>query len=434
MAIPIISRGQVHPGEETHFLKVHCPPFFGSNANPDPQPPTRTFQRNIMVSINHPIEAEIAARTRAQQASLPLWIIENQSVTAEDLRVDPRGTNALGGELSVGDAQRVFPSSTVRTVARDVCHAFVTFSSNSHTIHWHGIEPTTMNDGVGHTSFESTNQFPYQFATNSPGTFFYHCHKNAPLHVEMGMYGFLIVDPPAPPGDVLVPPYSFGGPGWVAANLDAFPQFQGPNYVPSSQLARYDAEALWAVDEFDSTWHLLNHQAFMQQCDVVAPMAPETFLRGILNDFRPDVFLITGLNSVPTTPIGQRPEQGAPILAPPVVVQVPAGQNGLIRILNAGYTTQEYVLGVDALVISADGRPFGADRWNPRRKYSKPFFVRAGTPFRVTAARRFEVLVRAPNTPGATFPAEVRFYDWMRGPQSPTPVLFHIARTEIQVI
>lgn len=412
MATEVIPRGEVPAGEEAHFLKIICPPSYGENDNPDPQPVTRTFRRGLTVMIDLPLPPSVAARVRSGRDKIDLWIIE-----------DPDAAGAGAG--------RTFPSPTIRTVEGDVVHVVTQFKQKLHTIHWHGIDPTPMNDGVGHTSFESTSQFPYQFATNTPGTFVYHCHKNTVLHFEMGLYGLLIVDPknpdPAATHVALAPPFGDGGPGVVSANLAGFPQMS-TNFDAAHLVVGYDAEAIWAVDSMDSTWHELGHDAFMQECDLQNVADPSTFVRGILNDFRPDVFTVSGIVSEPTTPVGV-PEEGAPILAPPVALTLQAGQTGLIRLVNADYLVHEVTLGVDALVVGADGYPFGT---RPGTRFSRPFLVRAGTPFRTTSARRFDLLVR-PTTPG-DFPCTIKFYDWIRIPESGTPVLYHTARTVIRAI
>src|SRR3712207_8419013 len=49
------------------------------------------------------------------------------------------------------------------------------------------------------------------------------------LHVQLGMFGYLIVDPPSGPGTLYV-----GGP-------------------------RYDVEALWATYDIDPSWRAYNH-------------------------------------------------------------------------------------------------------------------------------------------------------------------------------
>jgi len=370
MAIRTIPRGEVPPGEKAHLLKFVCPPTFDGGPF-DPQPRTVLVERKLM--RNEKLQLPSRVRVKTGRRELPIWIIE-----------DP--DDSRNG--------RVFPSKTIRVRQDSVVHARVSASTNTHTIHWHGIEPSPINDGVGHTSFELTSRFVYQFSPHTTGTYFYHCHKNTVLHFEMGLYGLLIVDPPE-------------GPGFTRANVPGVPGFD-----PARMLVRYDVEAFWVPDEMDSVWHELGHDAFMQACDDDDPLAPDTFTRdGFLNDFRPDVFLITGVVS-----------DGSSIVDPRVQVRARVGQTILVRLLNAGYTIQEYTLPVDATVIGIDGHPLGVP---PFGIYSQPYTIPAGTPFRLTSARRFDLLLRP--TARGTFPAQFRYIDWIRG------TAYHTASTSIVV-
>lgn len=100
---------------------------------------------------------------------------------------------------------RQLPGSTLRLTEGQIFHGTVKPSKRVHTIHWHGIEPDPRNDGVGHTSFEVSGHYTYQWRPDvgvpgnrnrgASGTYFYHCHVNTPLHVQMGMFGAVIVDP-----------------------------------------------------------------------------------------------------------------------------------------------------------------------------------------------------------------------------------------------
>jgi len=70
-------------------------------------------------------------------------------------------------------------------------------SRNNHTIHFHG--PLTLrydNDGVPGISTEPIKpgqQFVYEFIAYPAGTHIYHCHVNANEHMDMGLYGGLII-------------------------------------------------------------------------------------------------------------------------------------------------------------------------------------------------------------------------------------------------
>jgi len=258
--------------------------------------------------------------------------------------------------------------------------------------------------------------FIHQFQPRDAGTYFYHCHKNTPLHFEMGLYGLLIIDPPDPATPTVPVTYPTGGPGFAA-------MFNPGAVAHTDHVVRYDAEAFWVADSIDSRWHALGHNAFMQKCDANDPVNPANFSQdGFLNDFRPDIFVMTG--------IPRRINDPAPFTAadnslfgPLVAPKVRAGQTLLIRVLNADYLIHRIVLGIDAQVIGADGRAHGVP---PFQRYSRPFSLPAGTPFLLTSAMRRDLLVR-PKTAG-TFPATVEFLDQITGRK------LYTARTAITVM
>jgi FtsP/CotA-like multicopper oxidase with cupredoxin domain len=377
--------------------------------------------------IDIPLPPSVTAVTRAGKDKVTAWIIE-----------DPNAANG-----------KTFPSPIIRTVQGDVVWGVTGVSQNTHTIHWHGIEPTPGNDGVGHTSFEVSGNFIYQFATNTPGTYFYHCHKNTVLHFEMGLYGGLVVDPPHPGTrpDIPAAPYPTGGPGFVSAFLPNFPGF-----VPGANVVPYDVEALWVPDEFDSLWHELGHNAFMQKTDANNPNAPANFTQdGILNNHIPDIFFITGvfprvvsgdLNNLPITTAVITPSTPTdPNTGPPAAIVSPTvrvGQTLLVRLIHAGYSTLEARIGrpgdpVDATVIATDGHAFGIP--GTEDQYSSPFVIPAGVLFRLTTARRLDLLFR-PTAPGK-FPVVFRHLDWLKSRSAQEPnfdLVWGITRTIINVL
>jgi FtsP/CotA-like multicopper oxidase with cupredoxin domain len=423
MALPLIPRGIEPPELRDMFLKFVCPPKL--NGGPlDPQPANRIVTRTLDTMIDLALPASAAAVTRAGRGDVRMWIIEDPGATDDTQR-------------------RTFPSPIIRTVQGDVVHAETGFSVNSHTIHWHGIEPTPMNDGVGHTSFEATSNFVYQFATHQAGTYFYHCHKNTVLHFEMGLYGLLVVDPPNPdPNASLQAPYPTGGPGLLRANAPGFPGFDPLHFV-----VPYAVEALWVPDEFDSVWHQLGHDAFMQQCDVDDPNAAGNFSRdGILNAFIPDIFTVTGViaevaagsfDNLPIITAPITPDTSTdPGTTPPASLVSPTvalGQTLLIRLVNAGYTSQEYTIGLDVLAVATDGRPFGIT--GTQEQYSSPFVIPAGTSFRLSTARRLDLLIRP--TARGTFAATIKHLDWQRSVNAANPgqeLIWGIQQVHINVV
>ena len=67
------------------------------------------------------------------------------------------------------DGKRSFPSEAIRVRAGQNVHVETTTSKGPHTIHWHGIEGSPMNDGVGKHSFEIKDTYTYQFTPRESG-------------------------------------------------------------------------------------------------------------------------------------------------------------------------------------------------------------------------------------------------------------------------
>ncbi|MBI2860188.1 MAG: multicopper oxidase domain-containing protein [Chloroflexi bacterium] len=361
--LPILPLRPLAREELPIFNKHVCPPTFGGGPL-DPVTPTRRIARNLAVNL----DLEVPGHDKVR-----MWILE-----------DPDDDT---------DQRRAFPSKTIRTVEGDIVHARVGAQINTHTIHWHGIEPSSLNDGVGKHSFEISGNFTYQFATNQAGTFLYHCHKNTALHFEMGLYGAFIVDPPKPDTpesrDVPGPPYPPGGPGYTRA------------FNPPHHLVRYDIEALWVPDDIDTRWHELNHDAFMQKCDRDDPIASRNFTTdGILHDFRPDIFVISGE--------ARRIDDDTPFERAAINCKV--GQTVLVRFIDATYTINEIRFGLPLEFIAEDGYALGVP---PFGQYSRPINRPANFPFRITAAMRGDCLIRP--TERGQFPCTIDFFHWITG-------------------
>jgi FtsP/CotA-like multicopper oxidase with cupredoxin domain len=248
-----------------------------------------------------------------------------------------------------------------------------------------------MNDGVGKHSFEISGNFVYQFATNQPGLFLYHCHKNTALHFEMGLFGGLIVDAKKPDtaeaAAISGPPYPTGGPGYIEA------------LNPPTNRIKYDVEAIWVPDDIDTRWHELHHDAFMQKCNKDNPIDPENFTKdGILNDFRPDVFVLSG----------EAKRIGDNSIFEAAAVHAKVGQTILIRYIDAAYSAEEIQLGLPCTIVGQDGYAFGV---GPFGQYSHPIEVPAFSPIRITPAMRGHAIVKA-EKPGR-YPCTIDMFHWI---------------------
>lgn len=277
-----------------------------------------------------------------QQATV---YFERKFYEKNDFLLPNGGTIAIWGfeDTLKSKGQNIYPSPAIRVTEGDMVHVKLDQKKGTHTIHHHGIEPTTMNDGVGHVSFEVEDTYIYQWQPRHAGTWFYHCHKNTVLHFEYGMFGLLIVDPKQE----------------ADGKRRAFSGYQGFDPV-------YDVEAFWVADDMDPRWHTLQQEAGM--CGEDAG----------LNIFRPQYFFISGVANTQT------------VTSPKVAVNARHGQKVLIRLLNASYSVLSVTFEkFDVQVISVDGHSLGG----PDKPWSRPFTVPKGQAIQMATATRHDILI-----------------------------------------
>lgn len=249
-----------------------------------------------------------------------------------------------------------WPAPPMRVRQGQVVHTHLSTSTGPHTIHHHGIEPTTANDGVGHVSFEVGDSYIYQWKPDSVGSFFYHCHRNTALHFELGMYGPLIIDAPDL-GD-------------------------GKNYIYEGG-PTYDSEMIWVADDIDPRWHeIQDHDAGLCGLDVG------------LNRFEPKYFLLSGIFNNETA------------TNPKTMITAQEGERVLIRLLNASYSILEVKFTCDVEIVCQDGHAWGRVPWCPRT-----VTVPAGTPLELVTAQRYDLIVQPPKK--GYYAAFMKFRHWI---------------------
>ena len=312
-----------------------CYMYPGAPATPGIVTPDVTFNRGIDMQI--PL-------TMDDGNTVNMWGFPDTG--GGDGGIDGMG-NMGGGGMGMGGA--TFPSAAIRLNQGQIAHTVLNVGMMMmHTIHHHGIEPADHSDGVGHLTWDVNGTYTYQWRPAHAGTYFYHCHTNTVLHAEMGMYGALIVDPPSGPGTL----------------------FQGG---PS-----YDVEAIWAVDEIDSSWHTLDWTAGTCGGDVG------------LNELNPDYFVITGVDGTGNSAMD----------LPPISATVQRGQKLLARYICAGYHPQRVNFGgLTGQIYASDGRPL------PR-----PVSV---TEIRACSAERYDIIFEPTQT--GTYLIETDIIHWVTG-------------------
>ena len=187
-----------------------------------------------------------------------------------------------------------------------VLNALSFSQGDHHTIHLHGLDVDTRNDGDPATSFSLSHlqDTTYSFRADHAGTYLYHCHVGDVVHVQMGMYGLLVVR-------------AAGGvnTAWTG----------GP---------AYDQEKNWITSEMDRSWHdtIPVHDA--EQDTLHIP------------PYRPDYFLING-------------KSHQELMDDDIRISAAVGEKVYLRMGNIGFFTNRVVFPseVDAEVIDSDGRP-----------------------------------------------------------------------------
>ena len=317
-----------------------------------------------------------------------------------------------------------FPGPTIRIPRGVVFHSHVKgHEQTPHTIHWHGLEPSAMNDGVGHSAME-IGEYTYQWQPNHIGSYFYHCHRNTIQHFEYGLYGFLIVEPP----DAFDGPNAGGYPRRTAANLSEFTEFTDfksgdlESGDPHAMTVSYDVEALWVIDDIDSVWREQAehaHQTFPKHG--TQPGVNDNFhtnVRGsdsffAFHDYNPDYFVVTGENfpdRVGSTTATIQKGRTIPralnsgVQGMQKSINAKVNQTILVRLLCAAYSKIKVTFPVDVIVIGVDGRALGVP---PYGKYNHAYKVSAGTSIEMSTAQRMDVLFK-PTSPLDTY-AQVEF-------------------------
>ncbi len=240
--------------------------------------------------------------------------------------------------------------------------------NDPHSIHLHGLDVNAANDGVPETSVGAVpanlcvdgssaddcsavggsapgagNVIVYMFSPTIAGTYFYHCHQEADIHVNMGMYGALVVYNPGDDAAATGPGQDRGG------NLFGF---------------QYDKDYVLLLSEIDIRGHADEEGTY-----VANSWDPDPWNWA---QYKPQYWFINGL-SFPVTIHAGFPSGYAftdwllahpgydPLITGSVSMQNPywktKGQKVLIRMINMGFETQPmHMHGFHGKVLGSDQR------------------------------------------------------------------------------
>ena len=192
-----------------------------------------------------------------------------------------------------------------------------------HTVHIHGGHVANQVDGVPATSWGVPVTPPgtpaititYFFKPENPGSYFYHCHQEASEHVQMGMYGALIVYPSM---ESLAAMGITKDPATGRWFYRRSPQPQIPSTATNRNFAYNDINTF-----FNSDWVLLFS-------DIDSAWHDSVFAQIEFNpvDFKPDFWLVNG-RAFPDTLL---PTTLPPALIPDFGYNIPAGYDSFVKV------------------------------------------------------------------------------------------------------
>jgi len=275
------------------------------------------------------------------------------------------GPVALAEAALLGNAQ--FPAPLIYAAVGDVVEIRLKnlgvtnkgSPNDPHSIHLHGLDVDAANDGVPETSVGAVpanlavpgagNVLVYMFSPTVPGSYMYHCHQEADIHVQMGMYGALVVYSAA---DKLDPGSASnnGGPGTGRGELWGW---------------KYDKDVVLLLSEIDTRQHVSEQTGFVGGGAVFNPV-----------NYKPQYWMINGLSFPNTIHAAGAPVKGVlpfkwtdwiaahpgydPFIIGHITSTSYAGTTGdkiLLRTINMGFETQPmHMHGFHGKILGSDQR------------------------------------------------------------------------------
>jgi FtsP/CotA-like multicopper oxidase with cupredoxin domain len=139
--------------------------------------------------------------------------------------------------------------------------------ADPHTVHLHGIHSVPYHDGFPELSFAIPmgESFTYTFMPMHEGAYVYHCHVEAVEHVQMGMYGPLVI---------------YG---------NDQTKIYGRNYTQ---------EYIWLLSEMDSRWHKAMEPGApeLEIPEILQTSPPIPYAEWVRINYRPDYWLVDGMS------------------------------------------------------------------------------------------------------------------------------------------
>jgi manganese oxidase len=247
--------------------------------------------------------------------------------------------------------------------------------NDPHTIHLHGMDVNAANDGVPETSIAAIpandnsgpggtpqpgagNVIYYEFTATVAGTYMYHCHQEADIHVHMGMYGALVVYNPLDDAAAL------GGPGTGHGGQLFGHQYDKDYIMLLTEMDLGQAQSEMGV--FNNAYPTPNSVTATYTANLLDTPTATTGYNPV--DFKPQYWLINGIsfpntihaniaNVVFSDWLTAHPGYDPMIQGSASGGASHHGEKVLVRMINLGFETQPmHVHGFHPKVIGMDQR------------------------------------------------------------------------------
>lgn len=220
---------------------------------------------------------------------------------------------------------------------------YPTAPNDPHSIHLHGVDVDVANDGVPETSVAAIpanggdngagNVVVYTFRPKLPGTYFYHCHQEADIHVDMGMYGALVIYNPTDAAARTGPGKNSGGRLFGAAYDRDFIMMVSDTDIRQHASEEISADPAFNPVDYKPQYWFIN--------DISFPMTAHAGITGAVN--------VSWQNWTDTHP-GYDPL---------ITGSVSKKDNLLVRVINMGFETQPlHMHGYHGTILGSDQRPW----------------------------------------------------------------------------
>ena len=284
----------------------------------------------------------------------------------------PTGGPVIGDEASLqGNAQ--FPAPLIYAVVGDIVEirlknlgtTVAAAPNDPHSIHLHGLDVDAANDGVPETSVGAIpanlcsdgntaapgascvtpapgagNVVVYMFSPKFAGTTMYHCHQEASIHVQMGMYGALVVYNRGDPAAITGPGTGKGGGTLYGWKYDKDYVLLESEIGPAQHVSE-EISGVYNPVDYHPTYWFLNGLSF-----------PNTIHVGL-----PELTQGTGWSDWIAAHPGYDPFIKGSVSKTHPGTSIPKGDKVLIRMINMGYETQPmHMHAFHGKVIGSDQR------------------------------------------------------------------------------